>query len=191
MVARSVRYPLLSVMRQGIRFRPYQNFSTHRWRHVNWPSVSDTEEIPGKEQIGNELVQCDLGHITTSRMPMAFDYRFQVDHFCMRPDTQAFYIERLLNQFWRSGGGLQTWMDIEYPGWGQQYIRIYIEGDIDHRAPEDSAVQNSPVEYRTSYTLVVEGFSIDVDYQIEPALWKMIVTSAKPEELDFSSEEFH
>lgn len=180
-----VRYPLISVMRRGIKLRPYQNFSTHRWRHVNWPTVSDTEEIPGKEQIGNELTHCDLGNVTVSRMPMAFDYKFQVDHYCLRPDTQARYIEKLLNQFWRTGGGvLQTWMDIEYPGWGTQYIRIYVDGEIDQSAPDDATVQDHTVEHRTTFTLVVEGFSIDVAYETHPALWKLILTSARLEDLD-------
>jgi hypothetical protein len=179
-----VRYPLISVMRQGVKYRPYQNFSTHRWRHVNWPTVSDTQLIPGKEQQGNELTKCDLGEVTTSRMPMAFDYKFQIDHFCLRPDTQAFYIERLLNQFWRTGGGtLQSWMDIEYPGWGSQYIRIYVDGDIDSRAPEEANADKT-IEFRTSFTLSVEGFSIDVNYEIVPALWKLVATSAHPDQLN-------
>src|SRR5215831_4071325 len=36
-----VRYPLISVMRKGVKLRPYQNFSVHRWQHVNWPTISD------------------------------------------------------------------------------------------------------------------------------------------------------
>lgn len=181
-----IRYPLISVMRQGVKFRPYQNFSIHRWRHVNWPTVSDTgSAVPGKEQQGVDLTKCDLGEVTTSRMPMAFDYRFQIDHFCLRPDTQALYLEKLLNQLWRSGGGvLQTWMDIEYPGWGQQYIRIYVDGDIDNSALEESQFQDRTVEYKTTFTLVIEGFSIDVQYLIEPALWKLVYSSARLNQID-------
>lgn len=180
-----VRYPLISVMRQGIKLRTYQNFSTHRWRHVNWPTVSDTQEVPGKEQTGNALTQCDLGNVTVSRMPMALDYKFQIDHYCLRPDTQARYIEKLLNQFWRTGGGvLQTWMDIEYPGWGSQSIRIYVDGEIDQRPPDDAAMEGRPAEYRTTYALAVEGFSIDVAYETHPALWKLIFNTASPDDLD-------
>ena len=178
-----VRYPLISVMRKGIKFRPYQNFSIHSWKHINWPTISDTgPEVPGKpEQIGFDLKKCDLAHVTTSRMPMAFDYRFQVDHFCLRPDTQAFYVERLLNQFWRSGGALQTWIDIEYPGWGSQYVRLYVEGEVDTAVPEE--YQDKNVEFRTSYSLVLEGFSIDVNYAIKPAVWKLIPWSGTPQQL--------
>ena len=177
-----VRYPLISVMRKGIAFRPGQNFSIHRWHHINWPTISDEQPVPGTEQIGTDLKKCDLAHVTTSRMPMAFDYKFQIDHFCLRPDTQAFYVERLLNQFWRSGGKMQTWMDIEYPGWGSQYIRVYVDGAIDHSVPED--LQGKNVEFRTSFTVVIEGFSIDVAYQVEPAVWKFVFASASPGQLD-------
>lgn len=180
-----IRYPLISVMRKGLKFRPYQNFSIHRWRHVNWPTVSDADGVvPGREQQGVDLTKCDLGNIQVSRMPMAWDYRFQIDHFCLRPDTQAFYLERLMNQFWRSGGGLQTWMDIEYPGWGSQYIRIYLDGEIDQSAPDEASYQDRNVEFRTSYTLVVEGFDVDVNYITHPTLWKFIAHSAAPDQLD-------
>jgi len=177
-----VRYPLISVMRKGVKLRPYQNFSIHRWRHINWPTISDETPVPGKEQIGNSLVKCDLGNVTTSRMPMAFDYKFQIDHFCLRPDTQAFYLETLLNQFWRSGGGMQNWFQIEYPGWGLQYIRCYLEGEIDTTMPEE--YENKNVEFRTSYTLIVEGFSIDVRFTIQPALWTLIISSGTPDQLN-------
>lgn len=178
-----VRYPLISVMRKGIKFRPYQNFSIHQWKHINWPTISDAGPVvPGKaEQIGTDLKKCDLAHVTTSKMPMAFDYKFQIDHYCLRPDTQAFYVERLINQFWRSGGGMQSWMDIEYPGWGTQYIRIYVEGEIDTTVPEE--YQDKNVEFRTSYVLTVEGFSIDVNYDIKPALWKLVPWSGTPSQL--------
>lgn len=178
-----VRYPLISVMRKGLRFRSYQNFSIHNWKHINWPTISDEGgTVPGKpEQIGVDLKKCDLAHVTTSRMPMAFDYKFQIDHFCLRPDTQAFYLERLINQFWRSGGGMQSWMDIEYPGWGTQYIRIYVDGEIDQSVPEE--YQDKNVEFRTSYNLVVEGFSVDVNYAIKPAVWMLIPWSGRPQDL--------
>ena len=74
-----IRYPLISVMRRGIRYRPYQNFSIHSWRHINWPTVSDPGEPgPGTEQQGVGLVKCDLGNVTTSRMPLDFYYCFQI-----------------------------------------------------------------------------------------------------------------
>jgi hypothetical protein len=71
-----VRYPLLSVYRKGWRYRSYQNFSIHRHRHINWPSVSTIEEGLGK---------CELGNVMTSKMPLAYDYRFQLNHFSTPP----------------------------------------------------------------------------------------------------------
>jgi hypothetical protein len=177
-----VRYPLISIMRKGVAFRSYQNFSIHRWQRINWPTVSDTGTVVIDGQVGNDLVKCDLGNVTTSRMPMAFDYKFQVDHFCLRPDTQAFYVERLINQFWRSGGKMQTWMDIEYPGWGSQYIRVFVDGDVDQSVPDE--YQDKNVEFRTSFTLTIEGFAVDLNYQVKPALWKLIPYSATPADLE-------
>jgi len=179
-----LRYPLLSVTRKNIKYRTYQNFSIHQWRHINYPTISDAgEALEGKEQQGVDLTQCDLGNVTTARMPMAFDYRFQLDHFCMRPDTQAFYIERLLRQFWRTGGTLQTWMTIDYPGWGEQYVRMYLEGDvIDHPAPEET--EGKAVEFRTTVNLVIEGFSVDTDFQVKPTLWYYVFNAASPQDLE-------
>ena len=37
-----MRYPIISVYRKGWKYRMYQNFSIHRWRQINWPTVSDT-----------------------------------------------------------------------------------------------------------------------------------------------------
>ena len=180
-----LRYPLISVMRQGIKYRPYQNFSIHRWRHLNWPTVSDTgAPIPGVPNTGTGLLKSDLGNVTTSRMPMAFDYRFQIDHLCLRPDTQSFFVEKLINQFWRTGGSLQSWMTVVYPGWGPHYVRIYLEGDIDQKAPDENSVDGHNVEFRTTFTLVIEGFSIDLDYKIEPTLWTILYGPGSPDQLD-------
>lgn len=183
----AVRYPLLSVARKPVKYRPYQNFSIHTWKHVNWPTISDTGALPvgGRDQTGTNLLKCDLGNVTTSYMPMALDYRFQIDHFCLRPDTQAFYLSRLMRQFWRTGATLQTWMEVNYPGWGPQYVRMYVDGDIvDHSAPEEAEAQDKNIEFRTSYTLVVEGFDLDLEYQTVPALWNIRSSSASPQELD-------
>jgi hypothetical protein len=68
-----VRYPLLSVYRKGFKYRTYQNFSIHKFRHINWPTVSD------------DVGRCELGNVTTSRMPMAWDYRFQIDFSATGP----------------------------------------------------------------------------------------------------------
>lgn len=179
-----VRYPLISVTRKNIQYRTQQNFSIHRWRHINWPTVSDAgEEVYGREQQGVGLTQCNLGNVTTAMMPMAFNYRFQIDHFCLRPDTQAFFIERLLRQFWRTGGALQTWIQVIYPGWGEQLVRMFVEGDVvEHPAPEKE--DNKAIEFRTTASIVVEGYSVDVDYKVYPALWYYVFRNVLPEDAE-------
>lgn len=182
-----VRYPVISVHRKGWKYRQYQNYSIHQFRHINWPTVSDAGPvITGKNQQGTGLTRCNLGEVTTSRMPMAFDYRFQIDHFCNRPDTQAFFLSQLFREFWRTGGTqLQTWIKVTYPGLGDKLVRLYIEGDVDNQTPEEPA-DGKNVEYRTSLSIVLEGYDIDVNYKIHPALWTLLIRegTAPPESVN-------
>lgn len=157
-----VRYPLLSVYRKNFKLRPYQNFSIHRFRHLNWPTVSD------------DVCRSQLGNVTTSRMPMAWDYRFQIDHFCLRPDTQAFFIEKLMWEFYKTGAVPQTWMEVNYPAWGRQLVRVYIDGDIENSTPEEPEADKN-VEFKTTVNIVIEGFSVDVNFEVNPALWEIII----------------
>jgi len=182
-----VRYPIISVHRKGWRYRAYQNFSIHRFRHINWPTVSDTgQPVNGKPNVGTGLRKIDLANVTTSRMPMAWDYRFQVDHFCLRPDTQSFFMEQLMQEFWRTGGTPQTWIKVPYPGWGEKLVRLYIDGDVEPLTPEEPE-DGKNVEFRTSLTLVLEGFDVDLRYKIFPAFWTLIFgagSSVEPSRLD-------
>lgn len=169
-----VRYPLISVKRLGWKYRTEQNFSIHRWRHVNWPTVSDAGPvIPGKEQLGTGLERRDLGEVMTARRPMAWNYSFQIDHYCNRPDTQAFFIDQLMDQLWRTGGTPQTWIEVDYPGYGKMLVRLYLAGDIDNTTPETPA-NDGYMEFRTSVTVVLEGFNVDTRFKIYPAFWTLI-----------------
>jgi hypothetical protein len=171
-----VRYPVMSMHRKGWKFRNYQNFSIHRMRYLDWPTVSSAgTAVYGVNSTGTNLALGDLAHVTTSRYPMAFDYRFQIDHFCNRPDTQAFFISQLFREFWRTGGPtLQTWIKVAYPGWGNKLVRLYVEGDIENLTPEEPE-EGKNVEFRTSFSVVLEGYDIDLDYRIYPALWSLII----------------
>ena len=171
-----VRYPIISAHRKGWKLRQYQNFSIHRWRHINWPTVANAgPERYGPQAQGWDLTKCNLGNVTTSRMPMAWDYRFQIDHFCNRPDTQAFFVEQLMQEFWRTGGTVpQTWIAVPYPGWGNRRVRLYIDGDIENLTPEEPE-DGKNVEFRTSFTVVIEGFDVDLRYEIYPALWNLVM----------------
>jgi hypothetical protein len=183
-------YPLISVRRRNWKFRPQQNYSTHRMRFINWPTVSSTgSHIPGKEDVGVGLTLSNLAEVTTSRFPMAFDYRFQISHFCNRPDTQAFFLSQLFKEFWRSGSQLQTWIKVDYPGFGSKLVRLYVEGDIENGTPENLEGDKA-IEFQTNFQIVLEGYEIDVDYRIYPALWHFVLRegSAPPEALDAAFE---
>ena len=179
-----VRYPVISVYRKGWKYRQYQNYSIHRMRWINWPTVSSTGPgVYGVANNGTNLTRCNMAEVTTSRFAMAFDYRFQIDHFCNRPDTQAFFTSQLFREFWRTGGTVpQTWIKVSYPGFGDKLIRLYLDGDIENMTPEEPP-DGQNVEYRTSFTVVVEGYDLDLDYKIYPALWTLLLRqgSAPPD----------
>lgn len=163
----NLRYPLISIFRRGWKYRPEQNYSIHQFRHINWPTVSD------------DVGKCELGNVTVGYRPMAWSYKFQIDHYAMRPDTQAYFVETLMRSMWRTGGTPQTWITVHYPGWGFQNVRMYIEGDIESttlEAPEDGKA----AEFRTSLTLILEGYSVDQDFKFLPALWTLIIGNGTP-----------
>jgi hypothetical protein len=170
----TLRYPLISIFRRNWKYRPEQSYGLHQFRHMNWPTVD------------RDVGRCELGTVTTSFRPNAWDYRFQVDHFCMRPDTQAYFIETLMRSFVVGGGTPQTWMTIHFPVLGFQRIRMYIDGDIENSTKEEPENMTN-MEFRTTFTLCVEGYSVDQDVQFVPALWNLLLRStsesASPGEL--------
>ena len=179
-----IRYPLISVARKGWRYRTSQNYSIHRWRHINWPTISDSgTAVPGKEQLGTGLVKQDLAEVTTARMPMAWDYTFQIDHFCNRPDSQAFFIDGLMRQMWRTGGTPQTWIKVPYPGYGDMLVRLYFDGNIQNLTPDEPA-NGSYTEFRTGILVTVEGYDVDVRYKVYPAFWTLVLNNGAPVDPD-------
>lgn len=170
----TLRYPLISVFRRGWKYRAEQSYGVHQFRHMNWPTVSA------------DAGRCDLGNVTVSYRPNAWDYRFQIDHFSMRPDTQASFIEQLMRTFVVGGGTPQTWMQIYFPVLGMQKIRMYIDGEIENSTKEEPEDQTN-MEFRTTFTLAVEGYTIDQEVEFVPALWKLLLRSngqsANPTEL--------
>ncbi len=176
----TLRYPLISVFRRGWKYRPEQSYGIHQFRHMNWPTVSP------------DVTRCELGNVTVSYRPNAWDYRFQIDHFAMRPDTQAYFIEQLMRSFVVGGGSPQTWMQIHFPVLGMQKIRMYIDGEIENSTKEEPEDQTH-MEFRTTFTMVVEGYSIDQDVKFVPALWSLLLRSAaqsaSPSELTAAFDE--
>lgn len=159
-------YPLISISPKGWSFRPQQNFSVRRWRRVNWPSVAD------------DVARKDLGTVTQSMMPAAWNFKFQVDHFCLRPDTQAHYIHQAMINLTRGGGNPQTWLPVIYPNWwGPRWVRMYLDGDIQNMTADEPA-EGAHTEYRTSFNLVIEGYVPDYYYSEVPAMWKLVFNSS-------------
>lgn len=161
----TLRYPLISVLRKNWKYRAEQSYGVHQFRHMNWPTVD------------RDVGKCDLGYVTTSFRPNAWDYSFQVDHFCMRPDTQAYFIETLMRSFVVGGGSPQTWMTIHFPVLGLQRIRMYIDGNIENSTKEEPENQTN-MEFRTTFTLCVEGYSVDQDVKFVPTLWNLLLRSS-------------
>ena len=171
----NLRYPLISAFRRGWKYRTEQNYSIHRFRHISWPTVS------------KDVNKCQLGNVATSQRQMAWDYRWQIDHYAMRPDTQAYFVETLMRSMWMTGGVPQCWVKVYYPVLGHQLIRMYLDGDIENSTPEEPEDQKQ-VEFRTTFTLCMEGYSVDQNIQFVPALWSLVVRdnslSASPGDIE-------
>jgi hypothetical protein len=184
-----IRYPLISVYRRNYKLRQSHNFSIHNMRHIEWPTVSDAgTHVYGKEQHGVNLEVGDLGMVTVTRYPMAVDFKFQVDFFCNRPDTQAFFLRQLFKQFWRTGGPqLQTWTLVKYPILGPKLVRLYLDGEVENTTPE-TPEDGKNQEFRVTISLVLEGYEIDVDYKLYPALWKIVTRSGAITPLKIAGE---
>jgi hypothetical protein len=169
------RYPLISVLRRTWRMRASQSYGLHQFRHMNWPTVS------------SDVGRCDLANVSVGFRPMGWDYRFQIDHYAMRPDTQAYFVEKLMRIFAVGGGTAQAWLPVHYPAWGLQAIRAYIDGDTIENSSKEEPEDQKHVEFQTTVSLVLEGYSVDQDIQIVPALWNLILRksteSTSPSEL--------
>lgn len=174
----NVRYPLISVYRRGWKYRTEQNFSIHN-RTMSWPVVDGSRTL-------SNVTKNDLAYVTTAKRPMAWNFSWQVDHYCLRPDTQAFFVESLMREMSRAGGVPQTWIPVSYPGWGRHLVRLYIDGDIESATPEQPE-EGKIVEYKTTFQLVLEGYSVDTNFQIVPALWKIVMGNGTPSIADLEA----
>lgn len=158
----NLRYPLISITRAGESPRVTQSYSVHRYRRIMWPTVSA------------DVDREDLGWVTQARMPQAWDFRFQVDHFATRPETYAAFRGRLRQALPFMGGSPQAFIVARYPGYyGPQFLRLYLEGNIENTSPTE--FQDSAVEFRTSFTLVLEGYEVFLNMRWMPTLWNLAV----------------
>src|ERR1051326_241873 len=120
-------------------------------------------------------------------MPSAWTYEFQVDHWATRLDTQSFFQDALISQLWRSAGTPQTWIEVIYPGaFGPQTVRMLVDGRIENNTPQEPE-EGKQVQYRTTFTLKLEGYAVDLKYEFYPALWTLVIGSGSdpltPDEL--------
>lgn len=159
------KYPLIAISRKGWNMRSTQTYSIHRARHLAWPTYSDQ---PARE---------DLGRVLTVRRPMAWDFKFQVDFFSLRPDTQAMFLQTLMSKFWMTGGATpRAFVRIDYPSYyGTQFVQMTLDNSaVENTTPETPADDAVP-EYRTTFNLTVEGWVPDFTLFEFPALWTLLL----------------
>lgn len=163
------RYPIISVHRRGWRIRQSQNYSIHRWRRLGWTTRFTS---------GTNL-RDDIGNVLTAQMPQAVDFLYQIDFFCLRPDTLAVFVKHFMQKCRRTGGqNFQTWITVAYPFYGQLFSRLFVDGELAPMMPEEGGDTNQ--EYRVSIPVVVEGWEPDVVIQEEPVFWTLVVNGKTP-----------
>jgi hypothetical protein len=159
----NVFYPLISVKRLDWQYRANQSYSFHRNRTPFW-ATSDKD--------GSKVKLNDLGVAANMQHPAAWDFRFQVEYFCKTPQTMAVFVNRLQRKLWVSGGVPQTFIVARYPfPHGPQYLRMYLDGGINNVSEEGS--NENQQEYRISFNLTVEGYSVDYRIVFSPVLWQI------------------
>lgn len=163
------RYPLISVDRKSWRPRLNQSFGTKRYRRIGWPSVDDENSSITKEELGN---------VATLDMPTAWDFRFQLDFLCLRPDTMSRFVDTWQRAFAAtSAGSVQTWIPIAFPGFmGTKLCRMYVEGDLEDASAEEPQAETQ-LEFRISANVVIEGYNVDTTVDMLPALWQLVYSS--------------
>lgn len=169
-------YPLISVHRTGWSPRASQSYGIHTHRRLAWATVN------------SDVKKSDLANVVQIRMPTAWDFKFQIDHICMRPETQSSFVTKLMTALSYFGGGPQTWIPAVYPGhWGTTTLRLLLDGGIQSATP-DMPPNGEPVQFKTSFMVTIEGYCPEIDYRLVPALWSLVAQSSvktlNPDELN-------
>lgn len=161
----NIRYPLLSVQRKSWAFRSSQNYTLHPARIYGWKSDQDNPD------------RTEMAYVVQRQRPMAWDFTYQIDFLCLRPDTQAYFIEKMMGEFWRTGAPEpQTWITVPYPTWfGVRAVRMRLTNGIQNMTQEAPQPGNI-TEYRTSMQVIVEGYKLDSDYDVVPAFWNLSIS---------------
>jgi hypothetical protein len=155
-------YPLISIKRGGVSFDVTRNFSPRMFRNLGFPTVSD------------DVTDRDLGNVLSARMPMGWNISYQIDFYSNRPDTQAYFYERLMRELVLSAATTEFWIPVQYHGWwGQRLVCVQLEGNIEN----NTEISNEEVMvYRTTAQFKVMGWRIDAQQTVMPALWTSTVS---------------
>jgi len=167
------RYPLFSAYRKGWEFRVEQNYSFHKWRNLSWTTAQGAEGVARQH----------LGTAAKSYMPMAWNFKFQLDFYCLRPDTLALFISNFMKRMYRAGGNPQTWVEVAFPFYGRMLCRMTLDGPIGYPTPEQPT-QGQNVEFRTTMNLTIEGWEVDLAIEQVPTFWYQVLNAQAPTVVD-------
>lgn len=171
------RYPLISVDSRGMRYVPERSYGSRVFRRIFWP-VSDSPGTPG-------VTLSSLAHVAQARMPLAFDYRYRIDMWSMRPDTQAFLVEQFIRAMKASAAQLQAYIHVLYPMYmGRWLVKTVAESDIED-STEKSPI-DQPMRYRSTVDIAMQGWRADTRLVITPTLWAVntsVDVAVSPEDL--------
>ena len=177
----NIRYPIISVTRRGWVPRISASWGIHSWRKAYYPSIAS--DNPALEGSGT-LTRDDLSATAKVRMPTGWDYKYEINHYCNYPETQAWFVNSVMRALSYAAGTMQTWIpvfDPTFSGVESRSLRLYLEGSID--TPTEWSPEGDQMTFRTAFTVVLEGYSTDPDVEVHPALWKITTgTSALPPE---------
>ncbi len=173
-----MRFPLFSVDFKRMKYRPQQSYASRTNRRLKWLTVDSAQE---------GVTINDLANVAQARFPAAWTFQYQVDFWCTRPDTQAIFMKQLTNCFKVMSAGVpQTFIPVVYPNYfGSLAERLVLTSDIDDMTEKDN--NNSEVQFRTSFTVEIEGYAIDPSVTVSPTFWTMIVgaeAAISPEDIN-------
>lgn len=161
-----LRVPLISIEWKRMRYRPEQSYSTRVNRRVEWKSVNNVDP--------QGLRLNDVAHVRQARYPAAWNFVYQVDFYCARPDTQGYFVKQLNTAMQlMTAGAPQCMIPVVYPGYfGYCLERLFISGDIEDQTEKEP--QEGEMRYRTSVNLEIEGYVVPQNTVIAPTMWRVI-----------------
>ena len=166
------KFPLITIKRDGWVYDNRRSFSLYWNRYSGWPTVADNLATPENGQQSN-LPKADLGNILQIRRPAAWNFKYQLDHYCSRPDTHAYFISQYMKAMGSTSSQPQVWTECAYPGpLGCRKVLIKQEGDIQDATEEEPGADKKRV-FRASISLILEGWYQDLDKVVIPTMWKI------------------